>query len=29
VKWGGNLIKAPYLLGIVYEDLKDHQKTAR
>lgn len=24
-KWGGNLIKAPYLLGIVYEDLKAHQ----
>ncbi len=23
-KWGGNLIKAPYLLAIVYEDLKDH-----
>ena len=22
VKWGGNLIKQPYLLGIVYEDLK-------
>jgi cyclase len=21
-KWGGNLIKAPYLLGIVYEELK-------
>ena len=23
-KWGGNLVKAPYLLGIVYEDLKTH-----
>jgi len=23
VKWGGNLIKQPYLLGIVYEELKD------
>lgn len=23
-KWGGNLVKAPYLLGIVYEDLKMH-----
>lgn len=23
-KWGGNLVKAPYLLGIVYEDLKLH-----
>lgn len=23
-KWGGNLIKAPYLVGIVYEDLKSH-----
>jgi glyoxylase-like metal-dependent hydrolase (beta-lactamase superfamily II) len=22
-KWGGNLIKQPYLLGIVYEELKD------
>jgi len=21
-KWGGNLIKQPYLLGIVYEELK-------
>ena len=27
VKWGGNLIKQPYLLGIVYEELKD-QKAA-
>jgi len=27
-KWGGNLIKAPYLLGIVYEELKDRQKPA-
>jgi hypothetical protein len=26
VKWGGNLIKQPYLLGIVYEELKDNQK---
>jgi cyclase len=24
-KWGGNLIKQPYLLGIVYEELKDRQ----
>jgi cyclase len=24
VKWGGNLIKQPYLVGIVYEDLKNH-----
>ena len=23
-KWGDNLVKAPYLLGIVYEDLKMH-----
>lgn len=28
VKWGGNLIKQPYLLGIVYEELKDRQKGA-
>lgn len=28
VKWGGNLIKQPYLLGIVYEELKDEQQTA-
>ena len=28
VKWGGNLIKQPYLLGIVYEELKDKQKAA-
>jgi cyclase len=28
VKWGGNLIKQPYLLAIVYEELKDRQKTA-
>lgn len=27
-KWGGNLIKQPYLLGIVYEELKDKRKTA-
>lgn len=26
VKWGGNLIKQPYLLGIVYEELTDKQK---
>ena len=26
VKWGGNLIKQPYLLAIVYEELKDRQK---
>jgi glyoxylase-like metal-dependent hydrolase (beta-lactamase superfamily II) len=25
VKWGGNLIKQPYLLGIVYEELKGRQ----
>ena len=24
-KWGGNLIKQPYLLAIVYEELKDRQ----
>jgi glyoxylase-like metal-dependent hydrolase (beta-lactamase superfamily II) len=24
-KWGGNLIKQPYLLGTVYEELKDKQ----
>ena len=28
-KWGGNLIKQPYLLGIVYEELKDKQKAGR
>jgi glyoxylase-like metal-dependent hydrolase (beta-lactamase superfamily II) len=28
-KWGGNLIKQPYLLGIVYEELKDRQKAPR
>jgi glyoxylase-like metal-dependent hydrolase (beta-lactamase superfamily II) len=28
VKWGGNLIKAPYLLGIVYEELSAKQKAA-
>jgi cyclase len=28
VKWGGNLIKQPYLLAIVYEELKDKQKAA-
>jgi cyclase len=28
VKWGGNLIKQPYLLGIVYEELKDKRKAA-
>jgi len=27
VKWGGNLIKQPYLLAIVYEELKDRQKS--
>ncbi|MEP7245423.1 MAG: MBL fold metallo-hydrolase [Gammaproteobacteria bacterium] len=26
VKWGGNLIKAPYLLAIVYEDLKSRKR---
>ncbi len=26
--WGGNVIKQPYLLAIVYEDLKAHAKTA-
>jgi cyclase len=25
-KWGGNLIKQPYLLAIVYEELKDRRK---
>jgi cyclase len=29
VKWGGNLIKQPYLLGIVYEELKDQYKSTR
>jgi cyclase len=28
VTWGGNLIKQPYLLGIVYEELKAKQKAA-
>jgi cyclase len=28
VKWGGNLIKQPYLLAIVYEELKARQKAA-
>jgi hypothetical protein len=28
-KWGGNLIKQPYLLGIVYEELTDRRKPAR
>jgi glyoxylase-like metal-dependent hydrolase (beta-lactamase superfamily II) len=28
VKWGGNLIKQPYLLAIVYEELKARKKTA-
>jgi len=28
VKWGGNLIKQPYLLGIVYEELKAGRKVA-
>jgi glyoxylase-like metal-dependent hydrolase (beta-lactamase superfamily II) len=27
-KWGGNLIKQPYLLGIVYEELQDRSKSA-
>jgi cyclase len=26
-KWGGNLIKQPYLLGIVYEELQDRSKS--
>jgi glyoxylase-like metal-dependent hydrolase (beta-lactamase superfamily II) len=26
VKWGSNVIKQPYLLGIVYEELKDKKK---
>jgi cyclase len=26
--WGGNLVKQPYLLAIVYEDLKSHAKRA-
>lgn len=25
IKWGGNLIKQPYLLGIVYEELKSRE----
>jgi glyoxylase-like metal-dependent hydrolase (beta-lactamase superfamily II) len=25
IKWGGNLIKQPYLLGIVFEDLKNQR----
>jgi glyoxylase-like metal-dependent hydrolase (beta-lactamase superfamily II) len=29
VKWGGNLIKQPYLLAIVYEELKDKLRAAR
>jgi glyoxylase-like metal-dependent hydrolase (beta-lactamase superfamily II) len=28
MKWGGNLIKQPYLLAIVYEELKDKEKAA-
>jgi glyoxylase-like metal-dependent hydrolase (beta-lactamase superfamily II) len=28
VKWGGNLIKQPYLLAIVYEELRDKAKVA-
>lgn len=28
VKWGGNLIKQPYLLAIVYEELYDRRKTS-
>ena len=28
VKWGGNLIKQPYLLAIVYEELKGKEKAA-
>jgi len=27
--WGGNLVKQPYLLAIVYEDLKQHAKRGR
>jgi glyoxylase-like metal-dependent hydrolase (beta-lactamase superfamily II) len=27
-KWGGNLIKQPYLLAIVYEELKDRRKAS-
>jgi cyclase len=27
-KWGGNLIKQPYLLAIVYEELKDRPKAS-
>jgi cyclase len=27
-KWGGNLIKQPYLLAIVYEELQDRRKSA-
>jgi glyoxylase-like metal-dependent hydrolase (beta-lactamase superfamily II) len=29
IKWGGNLIKQPYLLAIVYEELKSRQPGAR
>lgn len=28
-KWGGNLIKQPYLLGIVYEELSARRKSAQ
>jgi len=28
-KWGGNLIKQPYLLGIVYEELKDRSRQTK
>ncbi len=28
-KWGGNLIKQPYLLAIVYEELQEKRKAAR
>jgi glyoxylase-like metal-dependent hydrolase (beta-lactamase superfamily II) len=28
-QWGGNLIKQPYLLAIVYEELKDRQRAAK
>jgi hypothetical protein len=27
-KWGGNLIKQPYLLAIVYEELRDRRKAS-
>ena len=29
IKWGGNLIKQPYLVGIVYEDLMNQRSGER